>query len=80
LSHPSGRMVNEGRLLINARVESEPENLHAIVQAAANSVAAAQGVSAKMLAVAHFAPPRPEPTYRLTGDDGRVRENHVPAD
>jgi len=57
-------MIDEGRLLINARVESDPEKLSVLVQAAARSAAARQGVRVEFLALAHFSPARPQPTFR----------------
>ncbi len=72
LSHPCRRMIREGRLLINARVESQPEKLRALVQAAVGSATGRRGVSDELLALAHFSPARPQPTFRYAPNDAPV--------
>lgn len=66
LSRSSGRTITEGRLLINARVESDPERLRECVEAAVRDAAARRGVAATFVTAANFSPPRPQPTHRTS--------------
>jgi G3E family GTPase len=64
LSVASGAQVTTADLLVNVRVQGDPDLLADLVQQAIAQVARPLGLEAKLSAVQHFRPSRPQPTHR----------------
>jgi G3E family GTPase len=65
LSQALGREARAGRLVVNARVHTDPDALLALAEACVASVLAVHGVAARRGQAAHFRPGRPVPVHRL---------------
>ena len=57
-------------LIVNARVATDPEALAETVRSALASLAAERQLSHEVTGMQHFRPGRPEPTHRMTQEEG----------
>lgn len=67
LSRPSNHRATEARLIVNARVEMDPDLLREVFEEALRAVTKTQNITTQPGASRHFRPARPVPTHRYSG-------------